>query len=115
MLQLWKEKANGLVSFKPWTWEKNSVQTNLILLPGISLCGIQKLHNVSGFFALQSRYVGYYEILKNKYNFKLPPERQLKIKNLKIHSIHGKNFWIWAFLSGDGFLAQAADLCSVSY
>ncbi|OXB77196.1 UNVERIFIED_CONTAM: hypothetical protein H355_012563, partial [Colinus virginianus] len=37
----------------------------------------------------QSRYVGYYEILKNKYNFKLPPERQLKIKNLKIHSIHG--------------------------
>ncbi|XP_035398398.1 phosphatidylinositol 3,4,5-trisphosphate 3-phosphatase TPTE2-like isoform X1 [Cygnus atratus] len=37
----------------------------------------------------QSRYVGYYEILKNKYNFKLPPERQLKIKNLKIYSIHG--------------------------
>uniref|UniRef100_A0A8B9S6B3 Phosphatidylinositol-3,4,5-trisphosphate 3-phosphatase n=1 Tax=Apteryx owenii TaxID=8824 RepID=A0A8B9S6B3_APTOW len=35
-----------------------------------------------------SRYVGYYEILKNKYNLKLPPERQLKIKNLKIHSIH---------------------------
>ncbi|KAM9389223.1 phosphatidylinositol 3,4,5-trisphosphate 3-phosphatase TPTE2-like [Phaethornis superciliosus] len=37
----------------------------------------------------QSRYVGYYEILKNKYNLKLPPERQLKIKNFKIHSIHG--------------------------
>ncbi|KAM9021908.1 phosphatidylinositol 3,4,5-trisphosphate 3-phosphatase TPTE2-like isoform 3-T3 [Ara ararauna] len=37
----------------------------------------------------QSRYVGYYEILKNKYNLRLPPERQLKIKNLKIHSIHG--------------------------
>ncbi|XP_057255985.1 phosphatidylinositol 3,4,5-trisphosphate 3-phosphatase TPTE2-like [Pezoporus wallicus] len=37
----------------------------------------------------QSRYVGYYEILKNKYNLKLPPERQLKIKNLKIHSIQG--------------------------
>ncbi|XP_050189288.1 phosphatidylinositol 3,4,5-trisphosphate 3-phosphatase TPTE2-like isoform X1 [Myiozetetes cayanensis] len=37
----------------------------------------------------QSRYVGYYEILKNKYNLKLPPERQLKIKNLKIHTIHG--------------------------
>uniref|UniRef100_A0A8C6ZAW3 Phosphatidylinositol 3,4,5-trisphosphate 3-phosphatase TPTE2-like n=1 Tax=Nothoprocta perdicaria TaxID=30464 RepID=A0A8C6ZAW3_NOTPE len=34
----------------------------------------------------QSRYVGYYEILKNKYNLKLPPERQLKIKNLKIYS-----------------------------
>uniref|UniRef100_U3K1R3 Uncharacterized protein n=1 Tax=Ficedula albicollis TaxID=59894 RepID=U3K1R3_FICAL len=37
----------------------------------------------------QSRYVGYYEILKNKYNLKLPPERQLKIKNLKIHTMHG--------------------------
>ncbi|KFQ23966.1 Phosphatidylinositol 3,4,5-trisphosphate 3-phosphatase TPTE2, partial [Mesitornis unicolor] len=37
----------------------------------------------------QSRYVGYYEILKNKYDSKLPPERQLKIKNFKIHSIHG--------------------------
>uniref|UniRef100_A0A8C3U4X1 Phosphatidylinositol-3,4,5-trisphosphate 3-phosphatase n=1 Tax=Catharus ustulatus TaxID=91951 RepID=A0A8C3U4X1_CATUS len=46
----------------------------------------------------QSRYVGYYEILKNKYNLKLPPERQLKIKNLKIHSMHGKNSCIWAFL-----------------
>lgn len=63
----------------------------ILLLPRISLCGVQKLYNVSGFFALQSRYVGYYEILKNKYNLKLPPERQLKIKNLKIHSIHGKN------------------------
>ncbi|CAM5076305.1 unnamed protein product [Eretmochelys imbricata] len=37
----------------------------------------------------QSRYVGYYEILKNKYNLKLPPERQLKIKNIKIYSING--------------------------
>uniref|UniRef100_A0A8C3DWB2 Uncharacterized protein n=2 Tax=Corvus moneduloides TaxID=1196302 RepID=A0A8C3DWB2_CORMO len=37
----------------------------------------------------QSRYVGYYEILKNKYNLQLPPQRQLKIKNFKIHSIHG--------------------------
>lgn len=62
------------------------------------MCWVQKLHNVSGFFALQSRYVGYYEILKNKYNLKLPPERQLKIKNLKIHTMHGKNSCIWAFL-----------------
>ncbi|XP_073198815.1 phosphatidylinositol 3,4,5-trisphosphate 3-phosphatase TPTE2-like isoform X4 [Lepidochelys kempii] len=37
----------------------------------------------------QSRYVGYYEILKNKYNLKLPPERRLKIKNIKIYSING--------------------------
>ncbi|KAF4789571.1 phosphatidylinositol 3,4,5-trisphosphate 3-phosphatase TPTE2-like protein [Turdus rufiventris] len=41
------------------------------------------------FESAKSRYVGYYEILKNKYNLKLPPERQLKIKNLKIHSMHG--------------------------
>uniref|UniRef100_A0A8C5WZT5 Phosphatidylinositol-3,4,5-trisphosphate 3-phosphatase n=1 Tax=Malurus cyaneus samueli TaxID=2593467 RepID=A0A8C5WZT5_9PASS len=46
----------------------------------------------------QSRYVGYYEILKNKYNLTLPPERQLKIKNLKIHTIHGKNSCIWTIL-----------------
>uniref|UniRef100_A0A8C3Y0P0 Phosphatidylinositol-3,4,5-trisphosphate 3-phosphatase n=1 Tax=Catharus ustulatus TaxID=91951 RepID=A0A8C3Y0P0_CATUS len=50
------------------------------------------------FESAKSRYVGYYEILKNKYNLKLPPERQLKIKNLKIHSMHGKNSCIWAFL-----------------
>uniref|UniRef100_A0A8C8SGB3 Phosphatidylinositol-3,4,5-trisphosphate 3-phosphatase n=1 Tax=Pelusios castaneus TaxID=367368 RepID=A0A8C8SGB3_9SAUR len=37
----------------------------------------------------QSRYVGYYEILKNKYNLTLPPERQVKIKNIKIYSING--------------------------
>ncbi|CAM5073441.1 unnamed protein product [Natator depressus] len=37
----------------------------------------------------QSRYVGYYEILKNKYNLKLPLERRLKIKNIKIYSING--------------------------
>ncbi|XP_006124970.2 phosphatidylinositol 3,4,5-trisphosphate 3-phosphatase TPTE2 isoform X3 [Pelodiscus sinensis] len=37
----------------------------------------------------QSRYVGYYEILKNKYNLTLPPERELKIKNIKIYSING--------------------------
>uniref|UniRef100_A0A8B9F0M5 Phosphatidylinositol-3,4,5-trisphosphate 3-phosphatase n=1 Tax=Amazona collaria TaxID=241587 RepID=A0A8B9F0M5_9PSIT len=46
----------------------------------------------------QSRYVGYYEILKNKYNLRLPPERQLKIKNLKIHSIYGYDdcpFFFW--------------------
>ncbi|XP_074843256.1 phosphatidylinositol 3,4,5-trisphosphate 3-phosphatase TPTE2-like isoform X2 [Carettochelys insculpta] len=37
----------------------------------------------------QSRYVGYYEVLKNKYNLQLPPERQLKIKNIKIYSVNG--------------------------
>ncbi|KAL8172973.1 UNVERIFIED_CONTAM: hypothetical protein K2H54_036041 [Gekko kuhli] len=37
----------------------------------------------------QSRYVGYYEILKNKYDLKLPPERHLRIKSIKIMAIHG--------------------------
>ncbi|XP_054848457.1 phosphatidylinositol 3,4,5-trisphosphate 3-phosphatase TPTE2-like [Eublepharis macularius] len=37
----------------------------------------------------QSRYVGYYEILKNKYDLKLPPERPLRIKSIKIAAIHG--------------------------
>uniref|UniRef100_A0A8C5T2W1 Phosphatidylinositol-3,4,5-trisphosphate 3-phosphatase n=1 Tax=Malurus cyaneus samueli TaxID=2593467 RepID=A0A8C5T2W1_9PASS len=50
------------------------------------------------FESAKSRYVGYYEILKNKYNLTLPPERQLKIKNLKIHTIHGKNSCIWTIL-----------------
>uniref|UniRef100_A0A8D0FBH6 C2 tensin-type domain-containing protein n=1 Tax=Strix occidentalis caurina TaxID=311401 RepID=A0A8D0FBH6_STROC len=49
----------------------------------------------------QSRYVGYYEILKNKYNLKLPPERQLKIKNLKIHSIHVIGLEDSPVISGD--------------
>uniref|UniRef100_A0ACB8GDI9 Uncharacterized protein n=1 Tax=Sphaerodactylus townsendi TaxID=933632 RepID=A0ACB8GDI9_9SAUR len=37
----------------------------------------------------QSRYVGYYEILKNKYDLKLPPERPLRIKSIKIMAICG--------------------------
>ncbi|XP_072558500.1 thrombospondin type-1 domain-containing protein 1-like [Paramormyrops kingsleyae] len=37
----------------------------------------------------QSRYVGYYEIMKNKYNRQLPPEKSLKIKSIRIHSIAG--------------------------
>ncbi|XP_072515029.1 putative tyrosine-protein phosphatase TPTE isoform X2 [Salminus brasiliensis] len=37
----------------------------------------------------QSRYVGYYEIMKNKYNRQLPPPQSLKIKSLRIHSIAG--------------------------
>ncbi|XP_006025847.1 phosphatidylinositol 3,4,5-trisphosphate 3-phosphatase TPTE2 isoform X1 [Alligator sinensis] len=37
----------------------------------------------------QSRYVGYYEIMKNKYGLKLPPERELRIRNIKIHAIRG--------------------------
>ncbi|XP_060764221.1 putative tyrosine-protein phosphatase TPTE isoform X1 [Neoarius graeffei] len=37
----------------------------------------------------QSRYVGYYEIMKNKYNRQLPPPKSLKIKSLRIHSIAG--------------------------
>ncbi|XP_030648456.1 putative tyrosine-protein phosphatase TPTE [Chanos chanos] len=37
----------------------------------------------------QSRYVGYYEIMKNKYNRQLPPPKTLKIKSIRIHSISG--------------------------
>nr|XP_006628294.1 PREDICTED: phosphatidylinositol 3,4,5-trisphosphate 3-phosphatase TPTE2-like isoform X1 [Lepisosteus oculatus] len=37
----------------------------------------------------QSRYVGYYEIMKNKYNRQLPPEKSLKIRSIRIHSILG--------------------------
>nr|XP_056712859.1 phosphatidylinositol 3,4,5-trisphosphate 3-phosphatase TPTE2-like [Euleptes europaea] len=37
----------------------------------------------------QSRYVGYYEILKNKYDLKLPPKRPLRIKSIKIMAIYG--------------------------
>ncbi|KAI1903647.1 hypothetical protein AGOR_G00029350 [Albula goreensis] len=37
----------------------------------------------------QSRYVGYYEIMKNQYNRQLPPEKSLKIKSIRIHSILG--------------------------
>ncbi|XP_040038907.2 putative tyrosine-protein phosphatase TPTE isoform X1 [Gasterosteus aculeatus] len=37
----------------------------------------------------QSRYVGYYEIMKNKFNRQLPPPRSLVIKSIRIHSIAG--------------------------
>ncbi|XP_048840453.1 putative tyrosine-protein phosphatase TPTE [Brienomyrus brachyistius] len=37
----------------------------------------------------QSRYVGYYEIMKNKYDRQLPPEKSLKIKSIRIHSVAG--------------------------
>uniref|UniRef100_A0A3B3UDK3 Transmembrane phosphatase with tensin homology n=2 Tax=Poecilia TaxID=8080 RepID=A0A3B3UDK3_9TELE len=37
----------------------------------------------------QSRYVGYYEIMKTKYNRNLPPSRSLRIKSIRIHSIAG--------------------------
>ncbi|ROL54398.1 Phosphatidylinositol 3,4,5-trisphosphate 3-phosphatase TPTE2 [Anabarilius grahami] len=37
----------------------------------------------------QSRYVGYYEIMKNQYNRQLPPQKSLKIKSIQIHSIAG--------------------------
>ncbi|MEE6472349.1 hypothetical protein FKM82_009583 [Ascaphus truei] len=38
----------------------------------------------------QSRYVGYYEIVKNKYKLQLPPEKKLGIRSIRIHSIQGK-------------------------
>ncbi|XP_067290086.1 putative tyrosine-protein phosphatase TPTE [Pseudorasbora parva] len=37
----------------------------------------------------QSRYVGYYEIMKNQYNRQLPPQKSLKMKSIRIHSIAG--------------------------
>ncbi|XP_036381355.1 putative tyrosine-protein phosphatase TPTE [Megalops cyprinoides] len=37
----------------------------------------------------QSRYVGYYEAMKNQYNRQLPPEKRLKIRSIRIHSILG--------------------------
>uniref|UniRef100_A0A3B3ZX29 Uncharacterized protein n=1 Tax=Periophthalmus magnuspinnatus TaxID=409849 RepID=A0A3B3ZX29_9GOBI len=35
----------------------------------------------------QSRYVGYYEIMKTKFNRQLPPPKSLRIKSIRIHSI----------------------------
>ncbi|XP_061073919.1 phosphatidylinositol 3,4,5-trisphosphate 3-phosphatase TPTE2-like isoform X1 [Conger conger] len=37
----------------------------------------------------QSRYVGYYEIMKNTYDRQLPPEKSLQIQSIRIHSIKG--------------------------
>ncbi|XP_041808217.1 putative tyrosine-protein phosphatase TPTE isoform X2 [Chelmon rostratus] len=37
----------------------------------------------------QSRYVGYYEIMKNKFNRQLPPPKSLRVKSIRIHSIAG--------------------------
>uniref|UniRef100_A0A3Q2ZDX5 Transmembrane phosphatase with tensin homology n=1 Tax=Kryptolebias marmoratus TaxID=37003 RepID=A0A3Q2ZDX5_KRYMA len=37
----------------------------------------------------QSRYVGYYEIMKTQFNRQLPPPKSLRIKSIRIHSIAG--------------------------
>ncbi|XP_053564371.1 phosphatidylinositol 3,4,5-trisphosphate 3-phosphatase TPTE2 isoform X2 [Bombina bombina] len=37
----------------------------------------------------QSRYVTYYEIVKNKFKLQLPPEKKLRIRSIRIHSIQG--------------------------
>ncbi|KAJ7997568.1 hypothetical protein DPEC_G00230350 [Dallia pectoralis] len=37
----------------------------------------------------QSRYVGYYEVMKTKFHRQLPPQQTLKIKSVRIHSIAG--------------------------
>ncbi|XP_031728601.1 putative tyrosine-protein phosphatase TPTE isoform X1 [Anarrhichthys ocellatus] len=37
----------------------------------------------------QSRYVGYYETMKTKFNRQLPPPKSLTIKSIRIHSIAG--------------------------
>lgn len=52
--------------------------------------GLRRLSS-NCFCALQSRYVGYYEIMKTKFNRQLPPPKSLRIKSIRIHSIAGKN------------------------
>lgn len=37
----------------------------------------------------QSRYVGYYEAMKTKFNRQLPPPQSLRVKSIRIHSIAG--------------------------
>ncbi|XP_028276982.1 putative tyrosine-protein phosphatase TPTE [Parambassis ranga] len=37
----------------------------------------------------QSRYVGYYEVMKTKFSRQLPPPKSLRIKSIRIHSIAG--------------------------
>ncbi|XP_022065199.1 putative tyrosine-protein phosphatase TPTE [Acanthochromis polyacanthus] len=37
----------------------------------------------------QSRYVGYYEVMKTKFNRQMPPPKSLRIKSIRIHSIAG--------------------------
>ncbi|XP_060942106.1 putative tyrosine-protein phosphatase TPTE [Limanda limanda] len=37
----------------------------------------------------QSRYVGYYEVMKTRFNRQLPPSKPLHIKSIRIHSIAG--------------------------
>ncbi|KAL2094377.1 hypothetical protein ACEWY4_009096 [Coilia grayii] len=37
----------------------------------------------------QSRYVGYYEVMKTKFDRQLPPEKFLRIRSIRIHSIAG--------------------------
>ncbi|KAM4546148.1 putative tyrosine-protein phosphatase TPTE isoform 2-T2 [Odontesthes bonariensis] len=37
----------------------------------------------------QSRYVGYYEIMKTKFNRQLPPPKSLAIRSIRLHSIAG--------------------------
>lgn len=39
----------------------------------------------------QSRYVGYYEIMKNTFDRQLPPPKKLGIKSIRIHSIAGNS------------------------
>ncbi|XP_067889530.1 putative tyrosine-protein phosphatase TPTE isoform X2 [Heterodontus francisci] len=37
----------------------------------------------------KSRYVGYYEVMKNEYKGQTPPQKKLKMKSIRIYSIHG--------------------------
>uniref|UniRef100_A0A8C2Z7L1 Transmembrane phosphatase with tensin homology n=1 Tax=Cyclopterus lumpus TaxID=8103 RepID=A0A8C2Z7L1_CYCLU len=42
------------------------------------------------FESAKSRYVGYYETMKTKFNRRLPPPKSLMIKSIRIHSIGGE-------------------------
>lgn len=37
----------------------------------------------------QSRYVGYYEVMKSQFNRQMPPPQSLRVKSIRIHSIAG--------------------------
>ncbi|PVD34487.1 hypothetical protein C0Q70_05762 [Pomacea canaliculata] len=62
----------------------------------------------------QSRYVGYYEKLKNEYNRQLPPRKVLKIQSLRIESIgnvgHGDGSDFRMELRQDGLLIYECNL-----
>uniref|UniRef100_A0A7N6ABY2 Phosphatidylinositol-3,4,5-trisphosphate 3-phosphatase n=1 Tax=Anabas testudineus TaxID=64144 RepID=A0A7N6ABY2_ANATE len=63
----------------------------------------------------QSRYVGYYEIMKTTFNRQLPPPKALRIKSIRISSIAGKTHQTSRVLQLDKRTALAGfSLCVVT-